>query len=132
MARPPRHRWRGERGLPTRGGLRRGRLCPRHRGGGRGRRGGGAGAARSAPAPPAPSLERIDAAGLAAVATEWDALIAASTAPSPFLTSAWIGAWLATLGEGADLEVVTARDADDGSPGAAAPFFAVARTPPPP
>jgi len=60
----------------------------------------------SAPARPAPVLERIDAAGLAAVATEWDALIAASTAPSPFLTSAWIGAWLATLGEGADLRLI--------------------------
>ena len=82
----------------------------------------------SAPARPAPVLERIDAAGLAAVATEWDALIAASTAPSPFLTSAWIGAWLATLGEGADLEVVTARDADDGSLVAAAPFFVETRT----
>ena len=36
------------------------------------------GAAMSAPARPAPVLERIDATGLAAVATEWDALIAAS------------------------------------------------------
>ncbi len=82
----------------------------------------------SAPARPAPVLERLDGAGLSAVATEWDALIAASSASSPFLTSAWIGAWLATLGTGADLEVVTARDADDGSLIAAAPFFVETRT----
>jgi CelD/BcsL family acetyltransferase involved in cellulose biosynthesis len=75
------------------------------------------------PARAVPVLERIDRTGLAGLGPEWDALVAASANPGPFLTSAWIGAWLATLGSEADLEVVTARDADDGSLIAAAPFF---------
>lgn len=82
----------------------------------------------SPPARPAPVLERIDGRGLEAIATEWDGLIASSPTPSPFLTSAWLGAWLATLGEGVDLELLTARDADDGSLLAAAPFFVETRT----
>lgn len=82
----------------------------------------------TAPSRPAPVLERLDAAGLTAIATEWDGLVAASAAPSPFLTSAWLGAWLSTLGEGADLELVTARDTRDGSLLAAAPFHVERRT----
>ena len=77
----------------------------------------------SAPSRPAPVLERIDRTRLAAIGPEWDALVASSPSGGPFLTSAWMGAWLATLGGDADLEVVTARDADDGGLIAAAPFF---------
>ena len=82
----------------------------------------------TAPSRPAPVLERLDAVGMAAIAAEWDGLVAASAAPSPFLTSAWIGAWLETLGRGADLELITARDARDGSLLAAAPFHVEGRT----
>ena len=82
----------------------------------------------SAPPHPAPVLERIDRTRLGAIAAEWDTLVAASETPGPFLTSAWLGAWLATLGADADLEVVTARDADDGRLVAAAPFHVERRT----
>ncbi len=74
------------------------------------------------PAHPAPLLERIDRTRLRTLAPEWDVLIADSENPGPFLTSTWIGSWLATLGADADLEVMTARDADDGRLIAVAPF----------
>lgn len=75
-----------------------------------------------------PVLERVDRAELAAVAGEWDALVARSHAPGVFLSWAWVSAWLDTLGAEADLEIVVARDAADGRLVGAAPFFVERRT----
>ncbi len=72
---------------------------------------------------PLPLLERLDRVGVLALAGEWDGLLADSAVRSPFLTWAWVGAWLATLGADADLEVVAARDASDGRLVGVAPFF---------
>lgn len=76
----------------------------------------------TAPTWPALVLERLDRDGLTAAAGEWDELLADSHTPGPFLTTAWLGAWLATLGSEADLEVVVARDPEDGRLVAAAPL----------
>ena len=69
-----------------------------------------------------PLLERLDRQGVAALAPEWDSFIAGSTAAGPFMSWPWIGAWLATLGRDADLEVIAARDPGDGRLLGVAPF----------
>lgn len=71
---------------------------------------------------PLPVLERFEHADFASAAREWDELLAASASSTPFLTSAWLGAWLQTLGSQADLEVVVARDPIGGELLGAAPF----------
>ncbi|MFH1331460.1 MAG: GNAT family N-acetyltransferase [Actinomycetota bacterium] len=76
------------------------------------------------PAPAAvPFLEEIgDDDALAALAPEWDHLLAGSAVASPFLTWAWVGAWRRTLGAGHSLAVVAARHPGDGSLLGLAPF----------
>jgi CelD/BcsL family acetyltransferase involved in cellulose biosynthesis len=70
-----------------------------------------------------PFLEDVtDDAAFAALAPEWDRLLAASSARSPFLTWAWVSAWRQTLGAGHDLGVVAARHPGDGSLLGLAPF----------
>ena len=69
-----------------------------------------------------PVVTRLDRTGLLALAPELDRLVAASAASGPFLSWAWIGAWLETLGRDADLEVATARTVDDGRLVGIAPF----------
>jgi len=69
-----------------------------------------------------PLLERLDRTGVLSLAAEWDPLVAASSSGSPFLTWAWVGSWLDTLGRNADLEVVTARDPASGRLLGVAPF----------
>jgi hypothetical protein len=61
-----------------------------------------------------PVVERLDRAGVLALAPEWDRLLAASSDPAPLLAWPWVTAWLDTLGSDADLQVVTARDPSDG------------------
>lgn len=72
-----------------------------------------------------PVIESLDHAAIASMGPEWDELLADSTVNSPFLTWAWVGAWLDTLGADADLEVHVARDADDGRLLGIAPFQVV-------
>lgn len=72
-----------------------------------------------------PLLEHLDRRGTLALAPEWDHLVAESASGSPFLSWAWIGGWLETLGRNADLEVVTARDPLDGRLLGVAPFTVV-------
>lgn len=70
-----------------------------------------------------PFLEDVaDNDAFAALAPEWDRLLAASSARSPFLTWAWVSAWRQTLGAGHDLAVVAARHPGDGSLLGLAPF----------
>ncbi|MBN2112631.1 MAG: GNAT family N-acetyltransferase [Acidimicrobiia bacterium] len=74
-------------------------------------------------APAAPFLEEVtDDDALEALAREWDHLLADSTAPSPFLTWAWVGAWRRTLGADHALAVVAARHPGDGRLVGLAPF----------
>lgn len=73
-----------------------------------------------------PVIERLDHTALASLGPEWNELLAASSVTSPFLTWAWVSAWLDTLGSKADLEVHVARDADDGHLLGIAPFHVVA------
>ena len=58
---------------------------------------------------------------LAALAPEWDALVAAMPRPSPFLLHAWLLEWWRAYGDGASLAVHVARR--DGRLVAALPFF---------
>ncbi len=74
-----------------------------------------------------PVVERLDRDTVRSLGSEWDELLANSDVKSPFLTWPWIGAWLDTLGADADLEVVTARDANDGRLIGIAPFFVASR-----
>lgn len=70
-----------------------------------------------------PFLEDVtDDDAFAALAPEWDRLLAASSARSPFLTWAWVGAWRQTIGAAHDLAVVAARHPADGSLLGLAPF----------
>lgn len=71
----------------------------------------------------APILEPLDTTGFEALGGSWDRLLADASTSSPFLTSAWIGAWLDTLGSQVDLELLVARDPDDGALLGAAPFW---------
>jgi len=74
-----------------------------------------------------PLLEHLDRRRALALDGEWDRLVAESPGGSPFLTWAWIGAWLDTLGRDADLEIVSARDPLDGRLLGVAPFFVETR-----
>lgn len=76
---------------------------------------------------PLPVIERVDRSALATMWPEWDDVVADATSPMPFLSSAWIEPWLATLGADADLEVITARDPVDGRLLGVAPFFVETR-----
>lgn len=58
--------------------------------------------------------------------SEWDELLAATAAPTVFLTWAWVSSWRATLGKDHRFRIVTARRPEDGSLVGLAPF-AVAR-----
>lgn len=69
-----------------------------------------------------PVITRLDRAGLLALAPEWDRLVADSATPGPFLSWAWIGAWLDTLGSDTELVAAAARDRDDGRLVGVAPF----------
>ncbi|MEE9299311.1 MAG: GNAT family N-acetyltransferase [Acidimicrobiia bacterium] len=70
-----------------------------------------------------PVLQRPSRDDLMSLGAEWDDLLAASGTVRPFLTWAWVRAWLATVGSAVDLEIVTARDPDDGTLLGVAPFF---------
>ena len=70
-----------------------------------------------------PLLERLDHQGLLALGDEWVDLRRESSATSPFMTWAWVEAWLETVGADADLQVVTARDPDSGRLVGIAPFY---------
>ncbi len=70
-----------------------------------------------------PVIDRLSHTDLTTHGTEWDELLAASESMTPFLTWAWIGAWLQTVGEGCDLEVLTARDPMTGDLLGVSPFF---------
>jgi len=70
-----------------------------------------------------PLLERLDRGRALSLAGEWDHLVAESGSGSAFLSWAWVGAWLDTLGRDADLEIVSARDPLDGNLLGVAPFF---------
>lgn len=76
------------------------------------------------PAPAAiPFLEHIgDDEALAALAPEWDHLLADSGLASPFLTWAWVSAWKETLGADHTPAVVAARHPADGRLLGLAPF----------
>jgi hypothetical protein len=71
----------------------------------------------------APVVESVDRRGFASLRAEWDPLLARSASPSPFLSWPWLSAWVDTIGSGADLHLVTARDADTGELVGAAPCF---------
>ena len=60
-----------------------------------------------------------DAAGLAALAPEWDELLARSASDTVFLTWAWLASWWDTYGDGLEPRVATVRE--DGRLVAAAP-----------
>ena len=75
----------------------------------------------------APVVERIDRRTLSGLGDEWDGLLARTTTTLPFLSWAWVSAWLDTLGSDADLELLTARDAADGRLVGVAPFFVEGR-----
>lgn len=70
----------------------------------------------------APVVSRIERDDLGSMRNEWTALLARCGATLPFLSWAWVSAWLDTLGASADLEVLTARDATDGRLVGIAPF----------
>lgn len=69
-----------------------------------------------------PVLDHLDRDEVISLRGEWDDLLASTPSPSPFLTWPWVAAWLDTIGAESDLEVVTARDADDGRLIGIAPF----------
>ncbi len=62
-----------------------------------------------------------DAAGLAALGAEWDALLERAGRPSAFLESRWLRAWWSAYADGRELRVVTLRR--EGRLEAAAPLF---------
>jgi CelD/BcsL family acetyltransferase involved in cellulose biosynthesis len=70
----------------------------------------------------APIVTRVGRHDLGAMRDEWDALLARSGATLPFLTWSWVSAWVDTLGAGADLEILIARDPVDGRLVGIAPF----------
>lgn len=59
-----------------------------------------------------------DAGALLRLGTEWDALVARSPEPSPFLTASWLHAWWMAFGKGTPV-VATVRDASGTLVGAA-------------
>ena len=59
---------------------------------------------------------------LAALWPAWDRLLAESDAATSFLTSAWLGAWRATIGRDHELAVTVAMDPASGALLGAAPF----------
>jgi CelD/BcsL family acetyltransferase involved in cellulose biosynthesis len=73
-----------------------------------------------------PVIERLDRSALLALGSEWEDLRRESTAVSPFLTWAWIRAWLGTVGRDQDLAIAVARDADTGALIGVAPFYVAA------
>lgn len=72
-----------------------------------------------------PVIELLDHAAARRLGAEWDELLGDSSVTTPFLTWAWVGAWLDTIGADADLAVVVARDADHGDLAGIAPFHIV-------
>jgi CelD/BcsL family acetyltransferase involved in cellulose biosynthesis len=52
-----------------------------------------------------------DAAGLDALAHEWDPLVLAAARPSPYMLHVWVTAWWRHFGNGSALAVITARRA---------------------
>lgn len=50
-----------------------------------------------------------DAAGLEALAHEWDPLVLAAARPSPYMLHVWVTAWWRHFGMGSALAVITAR-----------------------
>ncbi len=70
-----------------------------------------------------PLLERLDHQDLLELGSEWVNLRRESSATSPFMTWAWVEAWLETVGVDVDLQVVTARDPDSGRLIGIAPFY---------
>ncbi len=55
-------------------------------------------------------LETIESVeGLEAAEAGWDELVAAQRRPSPFLLHAWVAEWARAFGDGAELQVHTAR-----------------------
>jgi CelD/BcsL family acetyltransferase involved in cellulose biosynthesis len=78
-----------------------------------------------------PLLDMVaDDESLRALAPEWDRLVGDSSAPTPFLTWAWVSAWRETLGRAHTLAVVTARRPGDGALVGLAPFAIEARRAP--
>ncbi|MEX2323787.1 MAG: hypothetical protein WEA29_08485 [Acidimicrobiia bacterium] len=71
----------------------------------------------------APVVESVDRRGFASLRAEWDPLLARSASPSPFLSWPWLSAWVDTIGSDADLQLITARDANTGELVGAAPCF---------
>lgn len=72
-----------------------------------------------------PVIERLDRRSALQLESEWAELLDASNATSPFLGWSWIGTWLTTLGQGAEIEMWAARDVDDGRLLGVAPFHVV-------
>lgn len=70
-----------------------------------------------------------DAASFRALAEEWDALYERSGARSVFLRWGWLHSWWDAFGDGHELRVYTARDADGGLAGAAPLCLRVERSP---
>ena len=72
---------------------------------------------------PAPLLDLIHTdAAFDTLASEWEDLLSSSSAGGIFLTWPWLSAWRSTIGAGAELQMVTARNPLDGRLVAAAPF----------
>jgi len=69
-----------------------------------------------------PSFERLDEAGFASAAAEWDPLVRGMPRPSPWLLHPWLVEWWRHFGADADLEVHVARR--EGRLVAALPLFA--------
>lgn len=68
-------------------------------------------------------VESVDRRGFASLRAEWDPLLARSPTASPFQSWPWMSAWVDTIGSGADLQLVTARDADTGELVGATPCY---------